>query len=83
MTSDSATNYSLAYSALRTRLVREDRHRFALPGEPEPGYRARRARAQNVALLVAVAILAAGSGSRFARQGSGPKPLANLRGRPL
>ena len=53
MTSDSATNYSLAYSALRTRLVREDRHRFALPGEPEPGYTRRRARAQNAALTVA------------------------------
>jgi len=59
MTSDSAANYTLAYSALRTRLVREDRHRFALPHEPEPGYRTRRARAQDAALLVAVAVLAA------------------------
>lgn len=59
MTSDSAGNYSLAYSALRTRLVRADRHRFALPGEPEPGFTRRRARAQNAALLAAAAILAA------------------------
>lgn len=59
MTSDSAGNYSLAYSALRTRLVRDDRHRFALPGEPAPGYSRRRARAQDAALLVAVAVLAA------------------------
>lgn len=59
MTSDSAANYSLAYSELRRRLVRADRHRFALPGEPTPGYRARRARAQNAALLVAVALLTA------------------------
>ena len=59
MTSDSAANYTLAYSALRTRLVREDRHRFALPGEPEPGYSRRRARAQDAALMVAGLILAA------------------------
>ena len=30
-------------------------------------------------MTVAVAILAAGSGTRFSKQGSGPKPLANLR----
>jgi CTP:molybdopterin cytidylyltransferase MocA len=34
-------------------------------------------------VTVAVAILAAGSGTRFSEQGSGPKPLANLNGRPL
>jgi len=56
--SDSAGNYTFAYSALRTRLVREDRHRFALPHEPAPGYSRRRARAQYAALLVAGAVLA-------------------------
>jgi molybdenum cofactor cytidylyltransferase len=34
-------------------------------------------------VTVAVAILAAGSGTRFAGKGSRPKPLAELRGRPL
>ncbi len=34
-------------------------------------------------MTVAVAILAAGGGSRFTGTGSGPKPLANLHGRPL
>lgn len=56
---DAASNYTAAYAELRRRLVAADRHRFALPGEPEPGYSRRRARAQNAALLVAVALLAA------------------------
>ena len=34
-------------------------------------------------MTVAVAILAAGGGTRFSGSGSGPKPLADLRGRPL
>lgn len=58
MTSDSATNYAAALAECRRRLVRADRHRFALPGEPAPGWR-RRARAQNAALAVAAAVLAA------------------------
>lgn len=59
MTSDSATNFHLAIAEQRRRIVRADRHRFALPGEPPPGYTRRRARAQNIALVVAVAVLAA------------------------
>lgn len=31
MTSDSATNYAAALAECRRRLVRADRHRFALP----------------------------------------------------
>ncbi len=34
-------------------------------------------------MTVAGAILAAGNGTRFAHEGSGPKPLAELHGRPL
>lgn len=58
MTPDSATNHTLAIAECRQRLVRDDKHRFALPHEPQPGYQRRRARAQNVALVVAIIILA-------------------------
>jgi hypothetical protein len=58
MTHDSATNFQCAIAECRRLLVLNDRHRFALPHEPRPGYRSRRARAQNVALLAAVAVLA-------------------------
>lgn len=59
MTPDSATNHTLAITECRRRLVRADRHRIAMPHEPAPGYSRRRARAQNVALLVAIALLGA------------------------
>lgn len=58
MTFDSATNFAAAITEQRRRLVPADRHRFSLPHEPAPGYSRRRARAQNVALLVGVAVLA-------------------------
>jgi hypothetical protein len=57
MTPDSATNHTFAIAECRRRLVREDRHRFALPHEPEPGYTRRRARAQSLALGIAIAAL--------------------------
>ena len=56
--SDSAANFNHAIAECRRRLVREDRHRFALPGEPEPGFTRRRARAQTVGLCVACVALA-------------------------
>lgn len=58
MTADSATNHAFAIAECRRRLVRDDRHRIAMPGEPLPGYTRRRARAQTVALVVACAVLA-------------------------
>jgi hypothetical protein len=58
VTPDSASNFNFAIAECRRLLVLADRHRFALPHEPSPGYRRRRARAQNVALLVGIAVLA-------------------------
>lgn len=55
---DSATNFTLAITECRRRLVQADRHRFALPGEPQPGWSRRRARAQTAALLVGVLVCA-------------------------
>jgi hypothetical protein len=55
---DSEANFNHAIAECRRRLVRDDRHRFALPHEPEPGYTRRRARAQTVALGIAIAALA-------------------------
>lgn len=58
MTPDSVTNYSAALREQRTRIVRADRHRFALPHEPAPGYTRRRSRAQTAALLIGCLTLA-------------------------
>lgn len=55
---DSATNHALAIAECRRRLVQRDEHRFALPGEPAPGWKRRRARVQAAVLLAGIAVCA-------------------------
>lgn len=58
MIDDAPRNYAVAYGELRRRLVQRDEHRFALPGEPAPGWKRRRARVQAAVLLAGIAALA-------------------------